>query len=111
MRVSAGAGGLYAYPDIVVVCGERRFADERRDVLLNPTAIMEVLSPTTEAEDRGDKFAGYRRLESLQEYVLVAQDRPHIEHYTRQEGDRWLLAKSMEWKQSSICRRSSATFP
>jgi len=93
MRVSAGAGDLYFYPDVVVVCGERRFADERRDVLLNPTVIAEVLSPTTEADDRGDKFEGYRRLESLHEYVLVAQDRPHIEHFTRQEEGRWLLSE------------------
>lgn len=94
MRVSIGEAEMYAYPDVVVVCGERRFADERRDVLLNPTLIIEVLSPTTEACDRGGKFIGYRRLESLQEYLLIAQDRPHIEQYTRQPDGHWLLSEA-----------------
>jgi Uma2 family endonuclease len=79
---------------VVVVCGERRFADEQRDVLLNPSVIVEVLSPGTEGYDRGDKFAGYQHLESLQEYLLVAQDRPHVEQYTRQADGRWLLSEA-----------------
>jgi Uma2 family endonuclease len=94
MRVSAGEGEMYVYPDVGVVCGERRFVDERRDVLLNPAVIVEVLSPTTEAFDRGDKFEGYRRLKSVHDYLLVAQDRPHIEHYTRQSDGRWLLSEA-----------------
>lgn len=94
MRVSAGEGELYVYPDILVVCGERRFMDERRDILINPTVIMEVLSSTTEAFDRGEKFEGYRRLKSLQDYLLVAQDRPHVEQYARQPDDRWLLSEA-----------------
>jgi Uma2 family endonuclease len=94
MRVSVGGADLYAYPDVVVVCGERQFADGRRDVLLNPTLIVEVLSPTTEAYDRGGKFEGYRHLESLQEYLLIAQDRAHVEQYTRQPDGRWLLAEA-----------------
>src|SRR5439155_7242290 len=77
MRVSTGEGEMYVYPDVGVVCGERRFVDARRDVLLNPTVIIEVLSQTTEAFDRGGKFEGYRRLESLRDYLLIAQDRPH----------------------------------
>jgi Uma2 family endonuclease len=94
MRVRVGPADLYAYPDVVVVCGERRFADEQRDVLLNPSVIVEVLSPGTEGYDRGDKFAGYQHLESLQEYLLVAQDRPHVEQYTRQADGRWLLSEA-----------------
>jgi len=94
MRVRVGPADLYAYPDVVVVCGERRYADEQRDVLLNPTVIIEVLSPGTEDYDRGDKFTGYRYLDSLQEYLLVAQDRPHVEHYTRQPDGRWLLSEA-----------------
>jgi Uma2 family endonuclease len=94
MKVSAGQGELYVYPDIVVVCGERQFLDERRDVLTNPTLIIEVLSSTTESFDRGDKFEGYRRLESLQGYVLIAQDRPHVEDYTRLGDGRWVLAEA-----------------
>jgi Uma2 family endonuclease len=90
MRVRTGPSGLYTYPDVVVVCGEPRFEDDELDTLLNPTMIVEVLSPSTEADDRGHKFASYRRLTSLQEYVLVAQDRRSVERYTRQD-DAWLL--------------------
>lgn len=88
MRVKVDATGLYAYPDAMVVCGERRFEDVRRDTLLNPTLIVEVLSPSTESYDRGDKFAHYLRLESLQEYVMIAQNQPRVERYTR-EGEDW----------------------
>jgi Uma2 family endonuclease len=91
-RVKVSETGLYTYPDVTVVCGELRVDDERRDTLLNPTLIVEVLSESTEAYDRGDKFGHYRRLESLQEYVMIAQDRPRIERYTRRaESHEWLL--------------------
>ncbi len=90
MRVLVEAGQVYTYPDVVAVCGERRFADGQHDTLCNPTVIFEVLSPSTEAYDRGKKFAHYRRLESLREYLLVAQDEVRVEHYTRQGRD-WLL--------------------
>ncbi|MHB8575496.1 MAG: Uma2 family endonuclease [Dehalococcoidia bacterium] len=91
MRIANIVSGRYIYPDASVVCGEPHFehADDD-DTLLNPTLIVEVLSPSTEAYDRGDKFADYRRLPSLHEYVLIAQDRPSIEHYLRQ-GEQWLL--------------------
>jgi Uma2 family endonuclease len=72
MRVKVSETGLYAYPDVVVVCGEPRFEDEHLDTLLNPTVIVDVLSPSTEAYDRGEKFAQYRKLASLREYVLIA---------------------------------------
>jgi len=76
--------GLYAYPDLVVVCGPSQYHDQARDVLLNPTVIVEVLSPSTEAIDRGDKLYRYRRwLPTLMDYVLVAQDRLVIDHYQR----------------------------
>ena len=67
LRVRVSPAGLYTYPDIVVVCGEPRFADGLGDTLINPTLIAEVLSPSTEAYDRGFKFAQYRTLESLRE--------------------------------------------
>ena len=92
MRVRVEEDGPYAYPDVSVVCGEAEFADEERDNLLNPTVIVEVLSPSTEAYDRGDKFAHYRRLETLREYVLIAQDQLRIEHY-RREGAGWVLTE------------------
>ena len=87
------AGDHYAYPDVVVVCGEEEYEDEETDVLLNPTLIVEVLSPTTEAWDRGGKSEQYRQRESLREYVLVAQDRPHVERFARQVSGQWLLTE------------------
>jgi Uma2 family endonuclease len=92
MRVRVAAAGLYTYPDGVVVCGGPRFDDEQEDTLLNPTVLIEVLSPSTEAYDRGDQFAYYRGLESLKEYVLVAQDRILVEQYVR-EGEQWVLTE------------------
>ncbi len=93
MRVKVSQTGAYRYPDVVVACGEIAFEDAELDTLLNPVVIVEVLSPTTEAADRGEKFAHYRRLASLQEYLLVAQDVPRIEQFVRQ-GDGWLLSDS-----------------
>ena len=95
IRVRVEATGLYTYPDVVVVCGEPQFGDDSLDTLLNPNVIVEVLSPSTEAWDRGGKFAHYRRLESMSDYVLVSQDKVLVEHYTRQ-GDKWLLTRSGE---------------
>ena len=84
--------GLYAYPDLVVVCGGGQYHDQAQDVLLNPTVLLEVLSPSTEAFDRGEKFDRYRTwLPSLQDYVLVAQERPLLDHYHRTAPDQWTL--------------------
>ncbi len=74
MRVKVSATGLYTYPDLAVVCGKPRFDDDQEDTLLNPTVIVEVLSKSTEAYDRGEKFAMYRALESMTDYLLIAQD-------------------------------------
>jgi Uma2 family endonuclease len=89
-RVRVTEANLYTYPDVVVACGEPRFEDEHLDTLLNPRLILEVLSPTTEAYNRGRKFAHYRKLDSLVEYVLLAQDEPRAEQFLRQDGE-WLL--------------------
>lgn len=94
MRVKISPTGLYTYPDVTVVCGEAQFEDTQQDTLVNPTLIVEVLSESTEAYDRGGKFAHYRKLDSLLEYVLIAQTKPHIEHYVRQPDNRWLLAEA-----------------
>ena len=91
MRVKIPATGLYTYADVSVVCGEAEFEDDDRDTLLNPILIVEVLSDSTEAYDRGKKFEHYRTLNSLSEYLLVAQDSPRVEHYVRQANDKWLL--------------------
>jgi Uma2 family endonuclease len=100
MRVRSGpydkeksAKGMFSYADAMVVCGEPLFHDEQRDVLLNPTVIIEVLSPTTEAFDRGEKFLRYRtHIETLIDYVLVSQSRPLIEHFLRQPKEQWLYS-------------------
>jgi Uma2 family endonuclease len=92
MRVKVSETGLYTYPDIVVACGQPAFEDTHVDTLLNPTVIVEVLSPSTEAYDRGDKFAHYRRLASLRDYMLIAQDRVLVEHYARQDAQ-WVLTE------------------
>ncbi len=88
MRVSSPLTSSYFYPDIVIVCEEPRFEDNVFDTLLNPVVIIEVLSPTTEAYDRGEKFSHYRQLESLQEYIIVSQDRVNVERYLR-KPDEW----------------------
>src|SRR6476646_9554528 len=90
MRVKVATTGLYAYPDVVALCGDLQFDDDKRDTLTNPTVLIEVLSTSTEGYDRGEKFVHYRRLASLQEYVLVAQDKVRVERYTRQ-NDWWVL--------------------
>jgi Uma2 family endonuclease len=91
MRIRTSPMGLYAYPDLSVVCGEPEFHDEKRDILTNPVLLVEVLSPSTEAFDRGRKFAMYQELESLTDYILVAQDEARVEHYARKSRDHWLL--------------------
>lgn len=90
MKVRTRPDGLYTYPDLAVVCGEPVFHDERRDVLVNPKLVVEVLSPSTEAYDRGGKWIRYQQIETLSEYLLIAQDQPLIEHYTRQADGKWL---------------------
>lgn len=91
MRVRVSTTGLYTYPDVAVVCGEPAFADDQKDTLLNPTALVEVLSDSTKDYDRGQKFQHYRKLDSLQDYLAVSQTTAHVEHYARQADERWLL--------------------
>jgi len=85
-----GTSGLFSYPDIVVICGEPSYHDAHRDVILNPTAIIEALSPSTEAFDRGLKFHRYQTWNpTLTDYLLVSQDQPQIEHFSRQDNGTW----------------------
>ena len=93
LRVLVSPQGLYTYPDVLVVCGEPRTADRYEDTLLNPVLLMEVLSPATEAYDRGFKFTQYRKLDSLQEYALVSQDEPRVAVFRRQASGDWLLSE------------------
>lgn len=100
MRVKVSPTGLYTYPDVVVVCGEPLFDDEQRDTLLNPTVLVEVLSKSTASYDRGEKFEHYRKLASLLEYLVIAQNKYHVEHYMRQQDNQWLLAETDDIQQT-----------
>jgi Uma2 family endonuclease len=80
----------YRYPDATVACGELEFENIRGiDVLVNPTLIVGVLSPTSSIRDRDEKFTAYKAIESFREYLLIAQDEPHVTHYVRQLDGRW----------------------
>ena len=91
LRVKIEVSGLYTYADVVALCQPPRFEDDQLDTLTNPEVVFEVLSESTETYDRGRKFAQYRMLPSLAEYILVAQDRVSVEHFKRQENGSWLL--------------------
>lgn len=92
MRVKVRSSGLYTYPDVIVICAEPEFEDEQKDTLLNPTLIVEVLSESTEAYDRGKKFEHYQTLKSLSDYILVAQETACVECYIRQGDGNWLYS-------------------
>src|SRR5437899_304080 len=113
MRVRVTDTVLCTYPDVTAVRGKPRFIDDEVDTLLNPTFLAEVLSPRTEAYDRGRKFEHYRSLESLSEYLLIAQDRLHADLYTRQADGRWVLMEASRAEdtlelRSIACRISMA---
>jgi Uma2 family endonuclease len=91
MRVHIPELGNFTYPDLSIVCGKPEFLDAKQDTLTNPTVLFEVLSESTAAFDRGKKFFYYRHLSSLQDYLLVSQDEPLIEHYSRQPNGGWLF--------------------
>jgi Uma2 family endonuclease len=93
--------GFFSYPDVVVVCGDLQYHDKYKDILLNPTVIIEVLSETTEAFDRGEKFRRFRtHLPTLTDYVLVSQDRPFIDHYRRGNNHEWILSSLSDLDES-----------
>lgn len=100
---------LYTYPDLVVFCGEPKFGDQELDTLLNPLLIVEILSRSTEAYDRGMKFEQYRGIETLREYLMVSSDRIHVELFTK-KGDgvwsfsEWNLAGDLVTLESCNCR-------
>ena len=91
MRLKIERTKLYTYPDVMVVCGDRKFGDKEKDMLLNPDVIIEVLSDSTENYDRGKKFEHYRRIASLKEYVLISQNIPKIERFLKTDHRRWIL--------------------
>jgi len=91
LRIKIETTTLYTYPDAMVVCGPLSYVDNRRDTINNPLVIIEVLSPSTERYDRGKKAENYRTIPTLSEYLLISQDRLHVEHYRREAGNRWIL--------------------
>lgn len=80
----------FCYPDVLVICGSPTFFQNRKDTITNPVLIIEVLSDSTEAKDRGEKMLAYRTLESLREYVLISQTRPIVEKYTKDDTGNWI---------------------
>jgi Uma2 family endonuclease len=95
LKVQVPNSKRFFYPDVSVVCGETRFADDAKDVILNPVLLVEVLSESTAAYDRGKKFLSYQQIESLREYLLISQDEEIVEHYVRQSNDTWLYEKAI----------------
>jgi Uma2 family endonuclease len=100
MKVRIASDDVATYPDVMVICGERQFYDDRRDVVTNPTLIVEVLSDSSEAYDRGDKFRHYRNLPSLQAYLLLSQYRIQAELFLRQPDGTWNLSSYQDPSES-----------
>jgi len=96
LRLQVSPSGLSTYPDIVVFCGKPKLTDQRNDTITDATVIIEVLSPSTSDYDRGFKFEQYRRIPSLKDYIVIAQDRVYLEHYVRQCDSSWILRESSD---------------
>ena len=93
-RVAIPALDAHLYPDLLILCESPEIENDHRDTITNPQVIVEVLSPSTMDYDRGEKFARYRQIDALQEYLLVAQDQPHVEHYVRQDDASWRFTET-----------------
>ncbi|MBF0102294.1 MAG: Uma2 family endonuclease [Desulfobacterales bacterium] len=102
MKLKVQGADRYVYPDIIVVCGEKKFFGDKEDVLMNATVIVEVLSDSTESYDRGDKFAYYRRLDGLKEYVLVLQKHKKLEKFLKDDRGYWHFFESDEDKNEMV---------
>jgi Uma2 family endonuclease len=103
--------GLFAYPDFMVMCGEPVYHDEHHDVLVNPVLIVEVLSPSTEAYDRDEKFRRYRELVSFTDYVLVSQDRYCVEHHTKAADGSWAITRETDLSKAVSVDSIRCTIP
>lgn len=107
LRVRINESGSYYYPDVTVVCGSVEYArPDRRTTIINPKVVIEVTSPSTEADDRGDKFNDYRRIGSLQEYVLISQERVQVETFHRQPEGLWVIGPTVTELNQSVKFRS-----
>ncbi len=110
LKIASDLKGHFTYADVVVVCGPPRYHDKFKDVLLNPTLIVEVLSPSTEAYDRGEKFKRYRRIASLTDYLLISPDQPLIEHFTRQTSG-WAMTDADQLRKKLSLKTLKSTLP
>ena len=111
LRVTVMQASLMTYPDATVVCGEQHFHPLDTDRLINPTVLIEVLSPSTEANDRGEKWAKYQRLDSLRDYVLVSQKEARVEQYVRQEDGSWRFTTAVGREASIFLPSLDCTVP
>ena len=93
MRLHIPLNGLYTYPDVLAICGEKQFLDEKKDTMLNPFLIVEVLSPSTADYDRGTKFMLYRSIPGLQHYLLVDSRSCHVEKFSKNPDGIWVLTE------------------
>jgi Uma2 family endonuclease len=100
LRVKIPATGLFTYPDVVVLCDKPQYDAKQKDTVTNPTVIVEVLSKSTKNYDRGENFEHYRSIESFTDYVLVAQDKFHVEHFAKQADGSWLLKETNNLEDS-----------
>lgn len=111
MKVKIEKIDKYTYPDIVITCEEEKFEDEEEDVLLNPIVIIEILSDSTEAYDRGKKFFHYQYISSFMEYILVSQDTYKIERFIRQKDNKWLYESFHTIEDSLTLDSIACTLP
>ncbi|MCA1616074.1 MAG: Uma2 family endonuclease [Acidobacteria bacterium] len=112
MRIKVPAYPPYRYPDLSALCGPPEVETVRGvDVLTNPALIVEVLSPSTEAFDRGDKFTHYKSIPSFSEYLLVAQHRPHVSQFVRAEGGVWTFVEFNDIGDTLICASVPCELP
>jgi Uma2 family endonuclease len=111
LRLKVAAVGLYTYPDWGMFCGKPQFVGDQRDVILNPLLIGEVLSPSTEGYDRGKKFELYRTIATFREYLIIHQDRPHVEHYSKQDDNSWVLRDYAELNDVLTIARLNIQIP
>jgi len=93
LRIHIPANTLYTYPDISVICGKKESTDDNRDTATNPTVIIEILSTSTRNYDRGNKFAFYRQIATLKEYILIDSESISVEQFSKGEDDRWFLTE------------------
>lgn len=111
LKVKVEKTNMFTYPDIAITCGKESLADKYKDTLLNPKCIIEVLSESTEKYDRGDKFAHYQKIESLEEYILVSQNQNKIETFLRQPNGKWLYELTEDLENELYIHTVEAKIP